>query len=135
MNGEPYLKPDVDGGRIEIHGGNPVMDETLRNAVYISLFTELGWFGNELNSVALGPGIEQAARGDIGSKALARVEDAASRSLAWLKTKGYAASVTVKAVAKSLSQIEIYIYITEPDGSSKKLLFELPWKNLKEDYN
>lgn len=135
MNGEPYLKPDVDGGIIEIHGGNPVMDETLRNAVYISLFTAPGWYGNELNPVALGPGIEGAVRGNIGTKSLSDVEEAARQSLSWLKAKGYASSVDVKAFVKSLSLIELHITITEPDGSSSKLLFGLPWEKLKEEYN
>lgn len=52
FDGDIYVTIDGDGADYIFKGGQPVMDTGLENHVNISLLTEPGWCGNDLESVS-----------------------------------------------------------------------------------
>ena len=49
-DGDIQIVHTDDGGAITFSSGQPDMEQGLATAVYISLFTEPGWWGNAVSS-------------------------------------------------------------------------------------
>ena len=123
-----------DGGQIIYTGGQPVMDAGgLENAVNISLFTGLGWWGNALDENEpdkhIGSDFEERARPKaITIKYLRDVENAARDALQWMINQKIAKSVEANATWPELNQVDLEILITKPDGNTVTVRYELNWE-------
>lgn len=131
MDGDPYLRPSLDGGQLDIIGGNVKLDQTLRNAVYLSLFTSPGWWGNDFNPVPLGCNLEDAISETNSNKMRLAIIAYAENALDWLISSGFASSVHAEAVVISFKEIKLGIEIQEPERT-ESLEFIIPWDKLKE---
>jgi len=123
-DGDVRLTHTEDGGDIEYVAGQPVMDAGLETAVYISLFTSPGWWGDK----SLGCDLEAILAGTLTTKTLNRATDECRRALAWLVSDGVASSVEPSVTALGIDSIGISIVITEPDGTSEtSIRYRLNW--------
>lgn len=102
------IAPGANGvGDIAFNGGEIVTDDSLQTAVYLSLYTHRGWWGDRTlgsNLYLLGrekfaPGIEKTAKGW------------AEEALAWLVDEGVAKTITatVERLPGGVLAIEIVI--------------------------
>src|SRR5574344_1901785 len=91
--GEPYIEPTADGGAITINAGTPGMDCTLRDAVYISLFTAPDFWGNELLPVKIGCELDSIETCPLTNATRLDACEYAKKALKWMIDEGYAKSV------------------------------------------
>ena len=123
-----------DDGQIVYTGGQPVMDAGgLENAVNISLFTGLGWWGNALDEndpdKQIGSDFEERARPKaVTIKYLRDVENAARDALQWMLNQKIAQSIKAVATWPDLNRVDLEILITKPDGDIEPVRYELNWE-------
>lgn len=125
----------LDGGEIVYSGGQPVMDAGgLENAVNISLFTGLGWWGNALfenePDRQIGSDFEIRVRPKaINNSYLRDIEDAARSALQWMINQKIAQTIEVNAVWPELNQVLLDILITNTFNDIVSVRYELNWEN------
>jgi phage gp46-like protein len=132
------LRQTNDGGDITPQGGQLLMSEGLETAAYLSLFggneddpaegdTTLQWWGNLLDSEP-----ERAYRSETQFLLkslpaipvnLRRIEQAASRDLAWMLDTGVAQSITVEATIPAVSRVRVAPVIITASGQRIELFF------------
>ena len=123
-----------DGGQIIYTGGQPIMDAGgLENAVNISFFTGLGWWGNALDEnnpdKQIGSDFEERVRPKaITIKYLRDVENAARDALQWMINQKIAKNIKANAIWPELNQVDLEILITKPDGNTVTVRYELNWE-------
>lgn len=118
FQGDPRLVLDDDGATVEIKGGQPVMDQGFENVVLISLFTQEGWWGNELfknTSQQIGSNFEEVATSASTVSSLIRTEDAGRFALKKMIDDKLAKSTLVKARNPQGNRVEVGVII-EPPG-------------------
>ncbi len=126
QQGDVVLFQTVDDGEIEVVNGLVTMSGGLQTAVYISLFggnsdddgrksNPLQWWGNRIE-----PLVENQQRSETQHALqtvipipvnLRKIEQAATRDLAWMKTVGAATEVSVIATLPALNQIKIDVAV------------------------
>ena len=110
-----------NGGDIEVRGGQITMDAGLLTAVVVSLYTEIGFWGNLIakrDSERIGQGYVEASSEPITADMLSACESAAQDSLSWLVSEGLAESVQVSVSNPRADSISTRIIIKKPSGDS-----------------
>jgi phage gp46-like protein len=124
------LRQTNDGGEITLENGLVLMSEGLETAAYLSLFggnqddagdtasARLQWWGN-LDEVEPARTYRSETQHLLKSLAavprnLRRVEQAASRDLAWMLTAGVATRIDVASSIPALNRIRLEITIVTP---------------------
>jgi phage gp46-like protein len=124
------LRQSNDGGEITLENGLVLMSEGLETAAYLSLFggnqddagdtasARLQWWGN-LDEVEPARTYRSETQYLLKSLAavprnLRRVEQAASRDLAWMLTAGVATRIDVASTIPALNRIALEITIVTP---------------------
>lgn len=127
-DGDVQLLPQPDGGEVTWRNGQPVMDAGLMTAVYISLYTTLGWWGGS----AIGSTLEALEDGPLSNSVRLEFEQAIRSALAWLISDGIATAVDVESEIQGPGMLAVAITITEPDGSVSTYRYRPTWAATKE---
>jgi phage gp46-like protein len=133
-DGDPALLFGPDGCTLVYEAGQPRMDAGgLENAVLISLFSQKGWPGNDLDRNQperhIGSDFEEKIiERPITTNTLLKVEQAGSRALAWLVDEGIAKSATVRATAPGRNRIDVVVSVIKPDGAEQPFRYSLNWE-------
>ncbi len=110
----------LDGFDLSISSGDLLLDEGLRTAVIVSLFTDRGsWWGDALAAIPgdqIGSDLWQLAREKRSDDVLARARETARRALDWLLEDGVAEAVTVTAEYQDFDRLAMSIAIDRPAG-------------------
>jgi phage gp46-like protein len=125
FQGDPAITLTPDGARMKFRSGQPEMDQGLENAALISLFTEPGWWGNDLSSrdeEKIGSDYDRI-RTIIDIQTLNDYRDAAELALAWMRDTGIASKIDVTVTNPSANQIKTAVIVSPPGRDSEKLLF------------
>jgi phage gp46-like protein len=115
--GDLYLFNTLDGGEIVVANGEPVMDQGLESAVYISLEgASTPWFANEflLENQKIQSKFAQYRKGQTLTSGVINTSiDLIKQDLAWLKKVKAADEIIVlmSIIARNLVQIDISIRI------------------------
>jgi phage gp46-like protein len=133
FEGDLMLFPTMDGGDIQIIGGQPIMDPGMSTAVYISLFGQDFW-GNSIapdNSHKLNSKLETIVAGKFkGTQTQNDIQAAALTALQWMIEDGVASAVTALATIPAPDQIMLTVGITQPGaGTPAYLKYLLNWTN------
>ncbi len=128
-DGDVAVRPSLDGGEITIEGGQPEMEQGLSTTVYISLGTDLGWWGNALAAEheEIGSGSEALEMEPLSNRVRLDYEEAARQALAWMVDAGIAKSVRVEATILSSIAMGLTVTIEEPDGSTATSRYRVNW--------
>ena len=129
-----------------IDGAQLAVDDGLKTAVIISLFTDRrattsdtlpdtgsdrrGWFGDDYSSIEgdqIGSHLWLLAREKQTAETLERARRYALDSLAWLKTDGVVQSVAVQASWLRAGVLLLEIQIERADSTSARYRFEHFW--------
>lgn len=117
-----------DGGELDISAdGDLVLNGTLYNAVYLSLFAGSAFY-DEIdieNLEVQGDDIEQELRKPISVDNLNHLSGIATSKLNWMVTAGIVKNVDAEANAKGDKITELIITITRPDDDTEK--YTLIW--------
>ena len=134
FDGDVALIMTQDGGEIIYTGGQPLMDVGgLENAVNISLFTDINWWGNALEESEpdkqIGSGFEDNIRSKAVTIAYLRdVENAARDALQWMINQKIAQSIKATATWPEHNTVDLEILITKPDGDNVSFRYSLNWE-------
>lgn len=117
-----------DGGELDISAdGDLVLNGTLYNAVYLSLFGGSAFY-DEIdieNLEVQSDNIEQELRKPISVDNLNNLSGIATSKLNWMVTAGLVKNVDAEANAKGDKITELIIIITRPDDDTEK--YTLIW--------
>lgn len=111
QQGDVAIRDTLEGGDLLIENGNAEMDGGLAGAVYLSLFTEGGWWGNKYH----GHMLRAIADNPLTSAGRVAIERAAERDLAWLLADGVADTVAVQVQITGPKRVAVRVYV---DGTS-----------------
>jgi len=130
FDGDVKLRTTEDGGAITFSSGQPEMECGLSTAIYISLATRLGWWGNSVSTVAerIGCECEELEDRALNNKVRLDMEEAARQALKWMVDEGIAASVTVEVSILSPIVLGMEITIAEPSGDPTTLRYKINWQ-------
>jgi phage gp46-like protein len=118
-----------DGGKLIFHGGQPDMDGGLWTSVYLSLFTDRGWWGDP----AIGSNLGLLDDSTLTNATRINAIEEAKRALAWLKDKGIASDIEVDAEIPGAGMLALLITISEPGKmKTENRRYEIPWRNQRE---
>ncbi len=114
--GDPKITLGVDGADMNFRGGQPVMDAGIENAVQLSLFTMLGWFGNAYLRQAnqVGSRVEHVAGEAITVTSLVDLENATKQALAWMIDTGIAESIYVTVANPTGRVVQATVQVKPP---------------------
>jgi phage gp46-like protein len=128
-DGDPKLFETGSGEDLSIVGGQSVMDEGLENAVYLSLFTPPGWWGNILStspSDRYESRIPELFRRTLTNQVRIDAEKYAADALAWMITERIADKITPTATILSVGVLGLAIKIEQP-GREVIVRYQLSW--------
>jgi phage gp46-like protein len=134
------LYQTADGGEIDFVAGQPVMSDSLETAAYLSLFggnerdNGLGddnreqWWGN-LSELDLSRRYRSETQNLLRALPLIpanlrRLEEAATRDLAWIVDTGLASAVAARATMPKLNRIALNVTGQLQDGTPFALQFD-----------
>lgn len=126
-DGDLQLLPQPDGGEITWRNGQPVMDAGLMTAVYISLYTDSGWWGGLAGTV-----LSALEDGAMSNAVRLEYVEAIRQALAWLVSEGIARSVDVESEIQGPGMLALAITITEPDGTATTYRYRPTWASTRE---
>lgn len=124
FDGEPRLIMSANGTTIEIHGGQPVMDAGIENAVQISLFTDPGWFGNLYLDPEYRVGdstFGQVCEGTLTKTTFVQAENEAKRALKWLVSDGLASEIVASVANRQGIGVDSEVTIVRPSGDEETI--------------
>ncbi|AAC23169.1 hypothetical protein A6J38_02430 [Haemophilus influenzae] len=111
-----------------------LLDDSLTNAIIISLFTDLrvegerGWWGDSYNDgFQTGSKLWTLSRAKQLPEILDDAQLYASQALQWLVDDGVAKSVQVIASNPQMSVLLLEILVVLPDGSTEQRTFRANW--------
>lgn len=133
------LRQTNDGGDITVEAGLELMSDGLETACYLSLFggnvddagvgerSRAEWWGN-VDEPELDRRYRSETQNLIQSipavpRNLRRIEQAATRDLAWLVSSGVAKSVSTAASIPAVNRVELAISIVMANGTPFSLVF------------
>lgn len=136
QQGDVKLFQTNDDGGIEVIAGLVTMSGGLETATYLSLFggNDDGpeWWGNDSEPEPSKQYTSETQRllKSIPSTAanLVKIEQAAGRDLAWLKTDSIASSVDITATIPALNRVDIFVVI-EARGEQQEFNFTENWES------
>lgn len=128
-DGDVRVTNTEDGGEIIFERGQPEMDAGLETAVYLSLFSSPGWWGNAISEKAaqLGSDLESIQSRTLSNQTRLDAEEYARKALAWMVSEGVAASVRVVASIPRADLLGLTITIEQPSGSVVTLRYQINW--------
>lgn len=118
---------------LSISGGQPVMDEGLENAVYLSLFSGPSWWGNILAADAserYESKLESLYRRTLTNQTRLDAEKYAADALAWMTAERTADKITVTAVILAVNVLGLHIKIDQPSGATE-LRYGINWATME----
>jgi len=124
FQGDPKMILTEDGADLVFKAGQPVMDQGLENAAFISLFTEPGWCGNVLfedEVQKIGSLYEQTGRQPITLTNLNDMRDSSQNALAWMIPENLAARVESNS-ANPTGELRVTEILIEPPGQDVQTL-------------
>jgi phage gp46-like protein len=132
-DGDVKVVQTLDGGAITFRSGQPDMEGGLSTAVYLSLWTEPGWWGNSLattpeEKIGEEDSLEELESEPLTNKVRQDYEERARKRLAWMVSSGVAKTVTVAAAILSSIALGLTVTIEEPDGSTGTLRYKVNWQ-------
>lgn len=127
--GDVRLIPAEDGGEVSFSGGQPEMDPGLQTAVYLSLFTRPGWWGNAIAEPGeeIGCPLESLYERTLSAKARLDAEEHVRGALQWMLDDGVAESVAVESEIPALGMLALRVTIAEPGGEQTSLRYRINW--------
>jgi len=135
FQGDPAVNITEDGAEMKFIGGQPVVDQGFENAALISLFTKKGWWGNTLfqkQSEKIGSDYEiQSSKPIVAISSINDINDAADKSLQWMKDLKIADEILIDIVNPNANNIKVNIKIIPPGRTPEELLLfknGLNWK-------
>lgn len=128
LDGDVRLQHTDDGGNIEFVAGQPVMDQGLGTAVYISLFSG-DWWGNAISGrdEKLESELDNLYERTLNNKTRLDAEEYARKALAWMTRSGIAKEVKAEASLPAVGWLGLVVTITQPDGSEAELRYQVNW--------
>lgn len=129
-DGDVQIVHTADGGAITFRSGQPDMEQGLATAVYISLFTEPGWWGNALapTEEQIGSDCPALESRPLVNKTRQDFEEGARQALAWMVTAGVAKAVSAEAAIVGINRLDLAARIEEPDGTVTNLRYRVNWQ-------
>jgi len=126
--GDVKLIQTDDGGDIEFVAGQPVMDQGLETAVYISLFSG-DWWGNAISeqNEKLESNLEEIYNRNLSNKTRLDAEEYMRKALEWMIRLGIAKRIDVSASLPTPGWLGLEITIIEPNGSEQNLRYSINW--------
>ena len=126
--GDVKLIQTDDGGDIEFIAGQPVMDQGLETAVYISLFSS-DWWGNAISeqNEKLESKLEDIYNRNLSNKTRLDAEEYVRKALEWMIRLGIAKRIDVSASLPTPGWLGLEITIIEPNGSEQNLRYSINW--------
>ena len=133
FDGDVRLVLSLDGGVITVWAGQPQMDGGMETAVNISLFTEIGWWGNSIIGVGneVGSDFEDALRQPLSNQARLNVIESARNALQWLLDTGIAETVDFTATIPAVGRLDFNIQIKQPEKTPETFRYNVNWANQK----
>jgi phage gp46-like protein len=131
--GDLALFNNLTHGEICVENGQPVMDQGLETAVFISLFSgaKNQFWGNNLNvdeDFNYGGEFEKLAEQLIPTVENAeRLHQAILNDLKWMKTKGIAVNIEVNSFIEDEKTILFTVLIERPDNLVQEFKFSNNW--------
>lgn len=113
--------------------GALLLDDTLTNAIIISLFTdarvdgERGWWGNSFATFEMGSKLWTLHRSKQIDDILEDAERYARDALQWMITDKLVSSLSVTATNPKQSMLLLTIIVTLPNGSVEQRTFSATW--------
>jgi len=126
--GDVKLVQTDDGGDIEFVAGQPVMDQGLETAVYISLFSG-DWWGNTISeqNEKLNSELEELYNRNLSNQTRLDAEEYVRKALEWMISLGIAKRIDVSASLPTPGWLGLEITIIEPNGSEQNLRYSINW--------
>jgi phage gp46-like protein len=114
-----------------IADGQPVMDEGLENAVFLSLFSAAGWWGNAVSEgdEKLTSELEAITRRTLTNATRLDAETYAKAALAWMVSGGVAKSVTVSATIPAVGLLGLVVTVEQPDRTIA-VRYQINWATM-----
>lgn len=134
QSGDVKLIPSIDGARLDFSGGQPLMDQGLETAVYISLFCS-DWWGNatlEANEKQASRINDVANSSALSNRMRVSIEIAAEEALGWMISSGVAASVEPSVIITGKSTAELTVSIEQPKAPRVILRYQVNWDYQKD---
>lgn len=131
--GDPKLFPYGDACDLEVVNGQPIMDDGLENAVFLSIFTTAQWWGNSVadtDEERYLSRFNELQRRTLTDATLLDAEEYARAALAWLVTARIAASVSVVASILSPGFLGLEVTIARPDRS-QTIRYSVNWDTME----
>ena len=133
-DGDPKLQESGDGADLVIMDGQPEMDPGLQNAVYISLFTRTGWWGNGVatdDAERVGSSFEEIQSRTLTNATRLDAEELARQALAWMVTEGLAQSISVSGSIPRLGVLGLAVTIQQPnEAGAVTVRYSINWAEL-----
>ena len=138
FGGDPRLYDNGDGGDLLIQGGQPVMDQGLQNSAYLSHFLEPNWWGwssdpDNPKIIDSGNLLALSKRSVLTPAILNDAKSAAEKDLAWMVSEGVAKSVECSAEIIGIGILGVEDAITEPDGTTTTVRWNLNWTAMQQE--
>jgi len=125
FSGDPAIQITENGATMKFIGGQPVMDQGLENAVQISLFTKLGYWGNALvneESKKIGSKY-QRERTIIDVDTVNEVSEDASNALKWMSDTNLLSDININTTNPAGNQLSTSIELFPPGQDSYNFIF------------
>ena len=131
-DGDAKLIPTQDGGQITIKSGQPIMDDGLETAVYISLFSGDYW-GNAISErdEKCESKLETLFSHTLNNQVRLDAEEYALQALEWMKRQGIAAKIEAEGSIPRTGFLGLVVRIYQPDDTVAELRYQINWANQK----
>lgn len=132
-NGDIRLFPTPDGARLLFADGQPEMDGTLENAIYLSLFTSDNWINSISTRFQQTRSTVQSTmnRSKLTNQGRLNLMASARSALSWLTESGIASAVDVDARITGVGKMELILTIEQPQAPRQILRYQLNWAQQK----
>ena len=129
-DGDVKLIPTDDGGQITIEKGQPVMDDGLETAPYISLFSGDYW-GNAISDrdEKTESELETLFSQTLTNQVRLDAEEYALQALEWMKRQGIAAKIEAEGSIPRTGFLGLVVRIYQPDDTVTELRYQINWTN------
>jgi len=135
--GDLGLYNTLNGGTIKVANGEPIMDQGLQTAVYISLegSGEILWFANEYltESQKITSRFAKFRQGrELSSGVIVASEDLIKKDLQWLVDDKAASKIDASMRIIGRNRVEIIIDVAIDNKTLRLSPFQLNWKSQDE---
>lgn len=136
--GDPLIVDSGNGGDLLMDGGQPVMSSGIENAVYLSLFVEPNWWGNDIdpaNPGAVGSYhfLPLVGRAKLTPSLVGDVTEAIKADLEWMQDDGVTVGdpgIVIELQGSSMMALELTF--TEPDATETTVRHKINWAYMAE---